>query len=57
MFFVVSDISWFWKGLAAALTVTSIILQFGVEGIHFFIPLSMQVVVSFWSVIYLKLDN
>jgi hypothetical protein len=47
---------WKWKLLMFLLTGTSFVLQFVFE-VHFLIPLLIQAVPMFWTIIYWKLDR
>ena len=42
-FLFLTEMHWFWKGLALAVTASSIFMQFGMTDVHFMIPLLMQV--------------
>ncbi|HEX7898828.1 MAG TPA: hypothetical protein VF950_13775 [Planctomycetota bacterium] len=47
-----------WKALMTALTVASLILQFGFTfQVHFAIPAVLQLIVCVWTIIYWKLDQ
>jgi len=48
--------NWKWKLLMFLMTGTSLVLQF-VLVVHFLIPLLIQAVAMFWTIIYWKLDR
>lgn len=59
-FWLATDLDKKWKSLALALTVTALLLQF-VPALrfrfHLLYPLFLQVAVSFWFIIYTKLEG
>ncbi len=51
-----TDLEWKWKGLAIALTGTSIVLQFALKEVPLAIPLVLQAVMCLWVIFYWKLE-
>jgi hypothetical protein len=53
IFFLFTEISWFWKLFALGMVGTSIVLQFAPSlEIHFLVPLFMQLIICLWVGIY-----
>ena len=48
--------NWKWKLLIFLLAGLALVLQFMLE-VHFIVPLLLEAVVMFWTVIYWKLDR
>jgi len=55
-FVAFTEENWKWKLLIFILAGTSLVLQFAVP-VHFVIPMLLQSVVMFWTIIYWKLDQ
>ena len=55
-FVIFTEEHWKWKLLIFLLAGVSLVLQFVVP-VHFVIPMLMQAVVMFWTIIYWKLDQ
>lgn len=57
LFFLTTDVDWYWMLLAAGLVALSLALQFLPPlDVHFLIPLGIQIVVCLWMAVYWKLE-
>ena len=55
-FVAFTEENWKWKLLMFLLAGSSLVLQFVVP-VHFVIPMILQSIVMFWTIIYWKLDQ
>ena len=55
-FVAFTEENWKWKFLIFLLAGSSLVLQFVVP-VHFVIPMILQSIVMFWTIIYWKLDQ
>lgn len=57
LFYLGAEVSTVSKGIVLGLVGISVFLQFGpIPGVHFFIPLALQLIVCFWLAIFWQME-